>query len=88
MVSSFEPLLIAATKPSLSQWNATLLRQSSGPQTAQLNTIGTNSFAIMLIVDHSSDHGCCSQRLAKTASKPHEPDASVYTWYSKVRFAE
>ena len=35
-----------------------------------MNTMGTNSFSIMLIVDHSSDHGFCSQHLRRQLQSP------------------
>ena len=64
------------------------LCKSTGPQTAQPTTMGTISFATMLMVAHACDHGSCSQWLEKRAPKPHELDASVKIWFLKVRLAE
>ena len=56
-LSSFaEPFLMAATTSVLSHWNDTDVRNIWGPQTAQLRTIGTSSFAIMATGAHSLVH--------------------------------
>ena len=43
-----EPLLTESTTLLLSHLNSTLVLDSNGPQTAQLKTIGANSFALYL----------------------------------------
>ena len=54
-IGSFEVhLLMASTRLRLSHWNLVRDREKDVPQMAQLSTMGTNSFAIMLTF-HSSD---------------------------------
>jgi len=48
--------MMESTTLLLSQWNSTVLPDSSGPQMAQLETIGASSFTIMSICAHSVDH--------------------------------
>ena len=48
-------LLIASTTLRLSHWKTVVVLVIKGPQTAQLRIMGTSSFAIMLMVVHSSD---------------------------------
>jgi len=54
------PLLIASTKLRLSQWNSVDVLASRGPQTAQLNMMGTNSLAMMETSVHSTEQACWS----------------------------
>jgi len=68
----------------LSQWNSTLLPDSSGPQIAQLRTIGASCFAIMSICAHSLDHASCIHWDPNTAPQPHDPDASEAIMWSGV----
>ena len=57
-VESFaESLLIAVTRLIMSLLNTVLLCVKEGLQMAQLITIGTSSFAMMLTVDYSADQG-------------------------------
>ena len=49
-------LLIASTKPRLSQLNSSIILGSRGPQSAQFKTIGISPFAIMSMCFQSMDH--------------------------------
>ena len=84
VVSFAKPLLITVTRIILSHWNSALFHVKEGPQMAQLMTFGTNSFAMMLTVDHSAGQGSWNHWLLKRAPYPHSPDASVWIWQSKV----
>ena len=78
MGSFEEPLLIALTRLLLSNWNCSDFLVKKGPQIAQINTIGTNSFTIMSILVHSADHWSWIQWLLNSAPQPQDPDASVW----------
>jgi len=54
-----EPLLIESTTLLLLHLNSTLESDSSVPHTMQLNTIETNSFAIISLRDYSFDQASC-----------------------------
>ena len=64
--------------------NSTLMPDSNGPHTRQLNSIGTSSFATISIHDHSVDQAKCIHCDPKTAPQLHDPETFVkFLWYSK-----
>ena len=73
-----EPFLTAATTAMLSHWNSVTLRIICGPQTAQDSTMGTSSFAMIGMGDHSGGHCHWNQLPLKYPAQPHPPDESVW----------
>ena len=70
MLSFENPFWIASTKLRLSHWNSVWVLVSRGPQTTQLNTIGTSSFAMIDMSAHEADHEWCSHWEPKCAPQP------------------
>ena len=75
-----EPFAMASTRLWLSHLNSTFCLASDLPHTAQLNTMGASSLAIMSTGTHSGDQGSWNHWPLKCAPQPQVPEASVWTW--------
>ena len=84
IVSFEEPLLIAATKLSLSHWKLMWWWHSMCPQVIQVSMIGTISFAMIPTSDHSEGHCHWNHLEPRTAAHPHVPEASVWATKSGI----
>ena len=69
---------MASTMLKLSHLKRTLCFDNVLLQTAQLNTMGTSSFAMIPIGAQSADQGSWNQLPLKEAPQPQEPEASVW----------
>ena len=77
-------MLTESTTLRLLHLNSTLMPDSNGPHTRQLNSIGTSSFATITIHDHSVDQAKCIHCDPKTAPQLHNPETFVkILWSSK-----
>jgi len=70
-------LFTAATTLELLHSKSTRLPVSCLPHTTQLRTIGTNSFAMILMSVHSGGQDHWNQFSIQNEPQPHVPDASV-----------
>ena len=80
MGSLEEPFLVTSTTLRLSHLNSVLCFDNALFQTAQGNTMGTSSFAIMPIESQSNDQWSWNHLPLKCAPQLHELEALVCIW--------